>query len=76
MVFTHDEMNLMCIYTTGTRTGLITALEHMQKHLASDETELQQMTQSVVAKLSSMTDEAYSTLELYPDFDEEDVHGK
>jgi len=28
--FTFDEMNLMCIYNTGTREGLINALKEMR----------------------------------------------
>ena len=38
--FTFEETNLMCIYNTGSREGLITALEEMQEHLEADETEL------------------------------------
>lgn len=71
--FTFEETNLMCIYNAGadgTRNGLIAALEKMQRHLEKDETELAEMTASVLAKLHSMTDEEFSQLELYPDFDE------
>lgn len=32
--FTFDEINLMCIYNTGTRAGLMQALTDMRKHLA------------------------------------------
>ena len=31
--FTFDEINLMCIYNTGTRAGLMQALTDMRKHL-------------------------------------------
>ena len=40
MDFTNDEMNLMCIYDTGSRTGLINALSEMRKELSTDEIEL------------------------------------
>ena len=30
MNFTNDEMNLMCIYQTGDRQGLISTLKEMQ----------------------------------------------
>ena len=73
MNFTNDELNLMCIYDTGTRTGLIEALTTMRKQLEEDETELIQMTDSAIRKLNAMSDADYETLELFPDFDEEDV---
>ena len=70
MDFTNDEMNLMCIYDTGSRTGLINALSEMRKELNADEVMLREMTDSVLSKLSAMPDEDYEKLELYPDFDE------
>ena len=73
MNFTNDELNLMCIYDTGTRTGLIEALTTMREQLEEDETELIQMTDSAIRKLNAMSDADYETLELFPDFDEEDV---
>ena len=73
MNFTNDELNLMCIYDTGTRTGLIEALTTMREQLEEDETELLQMTDSAIRKLNAMSDADYETLELFPDFDEEDV---
>lgn len=72
MDFTNDEMNLMCIYDTGNRTGLINALSEMRKELSADEIELRELTDSVLNKLSAMTDEDYEQLELYPDFDDEE----
>ena len=38
-----------------------------------DETDLRELTDSTLNKLSAMSDEDYAKLELYPDFDEEDV---
>lgn len=73
MNFTNDELNLMCIYDTGTRTGLIEALTTMREQLEEDETELIQMTDSAIRKLNAMSNADYETLELFPDFDEEDV---
>ena len=72
MNFTNDELNLMCIYATGTRTGLMDALATMKEQLEPDETELRSMTDSALKKLESMTDEEYSQLELFPDFDDEE----
>ena len=71
MDFTNDEMNLMCIYDTGNRTGLINAISEMRKELDTDEAALRELTDSVLNKLSAMTEEDYEKLELYPDFDED-----
>ena len=73
MNFTNDELNLMCIYDTGSRAGLIEALRDMREQLEDDETELIQMTDSALRKLNAMSDADYEALELYPDFNEEDV---
>ena len=72
MNFTNDEMNLMCIYDTGSRTGLMKALSEMRKELSTDEVELCELTDSTLNKLSAMSDEDYEKLELYPDFDDEE----
>lgn len=68
--FTHDEINLMAIYNTGTRTGLIDELTEMRKYLESDETELLVLTDSALAKLNQLTDAEFENLDLIPDFDE------
>ena len=69
--FTHDEINLLCIYSSsGTRQGLIDELTAMRGYLAADETELLALTNSALGKLRVMTDAEYAQLELYPDFDE------
>ena len=67
--FTFEEMNLMCIYNTGTRQGLIGELEAMRVHLGADEAELLSLTDSTLAKLRMMDDAAFEQLDLYPDFD-------
>lgn len=70
MNFTHDEINLMAIYNTGTREGLIEELTTMRKYLESDETELIELTDFALAKLNTLTDAEFDTLDLIPDFDE------
>lgn len=60
--FTVEEINLMCIYDTGTRKGLIAELEAMQTHLEPDETELLELTRSVMEKLRAISDEEYAVL--------------
>ena len=76
MTFTNDELNLMCIYDTGSRTGLLEALATMKEVLELEEVELREMTDSVIDKLSAMSDAEYAELELFPDFDKEDADGK
>ena len=70
--FTFEEMNLMCIYNTGTREGLINALKEMRGYLEPDEAELLTLTDSTLEKLSSMGDMEFDALELYPDFDDKE----
>lgn len=68
--FTFEEMNLMCIYNTGSRTGLIDSLREMRGELAPVETELRELTDSALGKLQAMSDAEFAELELYPDFDQ------
>lgn len=69
MNFTNDEMNLMCIYQTGDRQGLISALTEMRGYLDEDEAELRELTDSALQKLGKITDEDFAEMELVPDFD-------
>ena len=66
--FTFEETNLLCIYNTGSRTGLIEALIEMRGELSPEETELRELTDSALSKLKTMSDEEFAQLELYPDF--------
>ena len=68
--FTFEEMNLMCIYNTGSRTGLIDSLTEMREHLEQDEVELSALTDSTLEKLQQMTNAEFEALELYPDFEQ------
>lgn len=72
MNFTVEETNLMCIYNTGSRIDLMLELTEMQTHLQSDETELRELANSVIAKLQAMSDEEFTALadELIADFGE------
>lgn len=60
--FTVEETNLMCIYHTGTRADLITELSEMHGHLEKDETELLELTESVISKLSTMSDNEFDRI--------------
>ena len=67
--FTFEETNLLCIYNTGSRTGLIEALTEMCGELSPEEAELRELTDSALAKLRDITDAEYAALDLTPDFD-------
>lgn len=69
-IFTNDEVNLMCIYNTGTKDSLMDALAAMCEYLEQSEVELRDLTDSVLEKLETISDEDFSALELFPDFDE------
>jgi hypothetical protein len=66
-MFTPAEMNLIVIYDTGTRIGLIKELEGMIPYLTQDEADLYRLTQSVITKLKDMTNAAYTSLYQFPD---------
>lgn len=70
--FTIEEINLMCIYDTGTRQGLMDALKAMYSDLMPEEAELRQLTESVLARLDGMTDDEYAQMQesLIPVYDE------
>ena len=72
MEFTIEEINLMCIYDTGTRQGLMDALKAMYSDLLPEEAELRRLTENVLAKLYSMTDDEYAQMQdsLIPAYDE------
>ena len=66
--FTFEETNLLCIYNTGSRIGLIEALTEMRSELLPEETELRELTDSALSKLQAVSDAEFAELELYPDF--------
>ena len=66
---THYEQQLMAIYNTGTRLGLVQALNDMRTYLDDDQPELMEATDSSIAKLNAMTDVEYESLNLIPDFE-------
>ena len=72
MEFTIEEINLMCIYDTGTRQGLMDALKAMLGDLLPEEAQLRQLTENVLARLNGMTDDEYAQMQesLIPAYDE------
>ncbi|MCH5278357.1 MAG: transposon-transfer assisting family protein [Christensenellaceae bacterium] len=73
MNITFDEQQLMSLYNTGTREGLLVELAEMRGYLAADETELRKLTDSAIQKLTEMSDAEYEALDLFPDFEKEDT---
>lgn len=70
--FSIEELNLMCIYDIGIRSGLIAGLEKIALELAPEEEELSELIQSALKKLAAMSDQEYGELILVPDYKEED----
>ena len=71
-LFTVEEVNLMCIFDTSNRDALITTLTAAVPDF--EESELTEIAESVLKKLSNMSDADFAALELYPvyeDYDEE-----
>lgn len=60
--FTVEETNLICIYNPGTREGLLDELSEMQIHLEQDETELIELTKSVINKISAMDNDDFDSI--------------
>jgi hypothetical protein len=66
--FGMDEINLMCIYATRTRKGLIRDLEQALPDMDREEGELVALVHQVIGKLGNISDEAFKTLVLVPDW--------
>ena len=64
MNFDHEELVLMALYNPGNRLGLIQELRLMQCYLMPDETDLRELSESVIEKLKLMTDTEFDELEL------------
>ena len=57
---------LMMLYNTGTRLGLIHELRLMQCYLMPDETALRELSEGVIEKLKLLTDAEFAELEFPP----------
>lgn len=62
--FTFDEINLMCIYDTTDRVGLIIQLQEAMPYIENEE--LSEITATIISKLVGMTDDEYREIELKP----------
>ena len=65
---TFEERQLMAIYNTGTRKGLLEELMEMQSYISAEEEELNKLTASAICKLQEMSDDDYAALDLVPEF--------
>lgn len=70
MIFTYDEINLMCIYDISSRKGLIAELKEIRPYI--DDDEILEIADSAISKLESLSDEEFGELELIGDFEEEE----
>ncbi len=70
--FSFEEINLMCIYDTGTRVGLIEELKSIMPELTIGDEELAELVQMTIKKLDEISDQEYQNLILIPDFKVED----
>lgn len=65
MNFSKEERLFMALYSPGSKSGLIAALEEMKAQLAPDETDLAELTDKVLSKLEKVSEDAFSRLDLY-----------
>ena len=65
---TYEERQLMAIYNTGTRKGLLEELMEMQSYISAEEDDLSKLTASAIRKLQEMSDDDYAALDLVPEF--------
>lgn len=60
-----DKQEFMALYNaSGTRQGLINALEEIHGYLGEEDAELKAFTESCMEKLTAMSDEEYRGMEL------------
>jgi len=72
-MFTIEEINLLCIYDTTTRAGLLADLRQALPDITDPE--LREITENAAAKLEAMTDAEY--IEIQPDLiPDEDYDGE
>lgn len=71
MTFSQGEINLMCIYDTSSRMGLLSQLRFSFPYI--ENAELKAITETVIGKLELMTDGEFLRLELLPTVTVEDM---
>jgi hypothetical protein len=66
-IFTVEEVNLMCIFDTTSRSTLLTDLIDA---VTDFEDELFEIAVPLIERLSKMSDAEFAALELYPEYDD------
>ena len=64
MHFTDDELNLICIYDTKSKSALIDDLQRALPYI--EEGELKSITKSVLSKFRAMSNAEFSCMEFSP----------
>lgn len=72
--FTFEETEMLCISSGETRAERLSFLERMKAYLSDEEIELKMLLDTVICKLTQMTDAAFEALKpsLLSDFDEQE----
>lgn len=72
--FTFEETELLCMSSGKTRAERLAVLERMKAYLPDDEIELKMLVDTVISKLTQMTDTQFEELKptLRSDFDEQE----
>ena len=68
--FTVEEVNMICIFDRSSKDALITELTAAMPEF--DEPGLDEIAESVLAKLAKMSDADFAALELYPEYEDYD----
>jgi len=69
--FTVEEINLMCILNTDSRTMLMAQLTEAMPYFA--EPELVELSENLLSRLDKMTDADFTELGLFPEYEESEV---
>lgn len=73
MTFTLDEINLLCIYDTADKAELERQLRLSVPHI--ENTELKEIAESALSKLTGLTAAEFAELELAPSVYADDLEG-
>lgn len=69
--FTVEEINLLCFFDTSTRNTLIQDITTAIGDF--DNTEIIEIAQSALNKVSKLSDEDFATLDFYPIYDDDET---
>ncbi len=72
-MFTVEEMNLMCVYDIGSRAALVSGVRESLPDVYDPE--MRDIMENVITKLEKLTDEEFSRIGFYTDYDDEQEDG-